>query len=1023
MWLGIPPEEQPPHHYRLLGIGLFESDPDVIQEAADRQMAHVQTHKLGRYGPVSQKLLNELATAKVCLLNPQRKAAYDAALQVRLAPAAPVTPAPEASPLSAASSGLDFVAKDRYRAPRKKRKVSSPLIPLVLFLVLCGATGGLLYKMTQSGQLTGWLRQPPQAAPLPPEPGPEPPAAPPKQPEKVVVPSVAQAIGAVTVLDDGGLGFEQSGSQWKLEHSQFAHNADAHWAPAGRGENTAAWSVMGLAPHKEYEVFVSWPVLPDLATDAPFLVSDGQGAYPKVRVNQQLSPADVQAHGSGWKKLGRYVPRDGKLTVALSNAADGRVVADAVRIVDASAVRTPKEVPQNGLAIDQPSQRIIDNDESAFLVAGDGWETDDIGHGGSQRAHAAGGGANAAIWTIEGLDPAKHYALQATWAADREGARNAPYILLDGANQIAAFRVNQQAPPGDAVDSATLWKNLGTFACSSGKFEVRLTDEADGRVTADAIRVVESRAPSSARPPAISAMFPPPPAGRIPPPDVETERAALRKVKETFKDDYKVARKPAEKIPLAERLLSAVPGAPDAERWVLLEQARDAAGQAGNLPLVVQTGEQQGSYFAIGLYESIAQGIEKLKRESLSPAARKELARGIVVQADRAIAADAFDPARRMLVQAQTAARGTDPQLVREIAARLALISAGDDQYRAAKSAAALIDSGGDSPPLRLAIGMYLCFVKHDFARGAVLLAGGSDAALARAAQREIAYPRSAEDQVALGDLWRDAAQSVTGPNKTSAFGRAHFWYEAAHPQLTGLRQAEVAKRLDEIRALSPSAAAAPKPNQVADTPETPDEPIPDKPTQTKPVPARDKPARAAPRSVAARIKTALKENSAIKTAVQGSNSDSRARTTEETAPNGGVLIGFNYTLYPHLRVASLQAIYRSAKGTSTGAVWGEPTGAGGTVVAKKGYAVSGMKFDNSYNISCFELVFTRIGRLGLKPEDTYTSSRIGVSNDNDAENNLSSEGQPIIGIIVRARTQLRGIGFVHLPPEESPAP
>ena len=28
-WLGIPPDQQPAHHYRLLGIGLFESDADV----------------------------------------------------------------------------------------------------------------------------------------------------------------------------------------------------------------------------------------------------------------------------------------------------------------------------------------------------------------------------------------------------------------------------------------------------------------------------------------------------------------------------------------------------------------------------------------------------------------------------------------------------------------------------------------------------------------------------------------------------------------------------------------------------------------------------------------------------------------------------------------------------------------------------------------------------------------------------------------------------------------------------------
>ena len=38
-WLGIPPDEQPPNHYRLLGITVYENDPDVIDAAADKQLA------------------------------------------------------------------------------------------------------------------------------------------------------------------------------------------------------------------------------------------------------------------------------------------------------------------------------------------------------------------------------------------------------------------------------------------------------------------------------------------------------------------------------------------------------------------------------------------------------------------------------------------------------------------------------------------------------------------------------------------------------------------------------------------------------------------------------------------------------------------------------------------------------------------------------------------------------------------------------------------------------------------------
>jgi len=91
-WLGIPPEEQPPNHYRLLGIGLFESDPDVISNAADRQMSHVRTFQSGKRSKTSQKILNELAAARICLLDKQNRVAYDE--QIRAASAAAAGPIP-----------------------------------------------------------------------------------------------------------------------------------------------------------------------------------------------------------------------------------------------------------------------------------------------------------------------------------------------------------------------------------------------------------------------------------------------------------------------------------------------------------------------------------------------------------------------------------------------------------------------------------------------------------------------------------------------------------------------------------------------------------------------------------------------------------------------------------------------------------------------------------------------------------------------------------------------------------------
>ncbi|HVX16237.1 MAG TPA: HEAT repeat domain-containing protein [Pirellulales bacterium] len=93
-WLGIPPAEQPANHYRLLGLALFESDPNVIESGADRQMGHVRSYAGGQQSAASQRVLNELAAAKLCLLSPVKKAAYDLSL-------APPAPAAQATPLPA----------------------------------------------------------------------------------------------------------------------------------------------------------------------------------------------------------------------------------------------------------------------------------------------------------------------------------------------------------------------------------------------------------------------------------------------------------------------------------------------------------------------------------------------------------------------------------------------------------------------------------------------------------------------------------------------------------------------------------------------------------------------------------------------------------------------------------------------------------------------------------------------------------------------------------------------------------
>ena len=76
-WLGIPPAEQPPTHYRLLGIRPEEMDAEVISNAADRMMRQLRKYQTGARAKLSQHMLREIVQAKNCLLDPNKRTAYD----------------------------------------------------------------------------------------------------------------------------------------------------------------------------------------------------------------------------------------------------------------------------------------------------------------------------------------------------------------------------------------------------------------------------------------------------------------------------------------------------------------------------------------------------------------------------------------------------------------------------------------------------------------------------------------------------------------------------------------------------------------------------------------------------------------------------------------------------------------------------------------------------------------------------------------------------------------------------------
>jgi hypothetical protein len=209
-WLGIPPAEQPPNHYRLLGIAKFEGDADVIETAAEQRMTLVRSRQTGKYAAESQKLLNEIAAARVELLQPDRKQAYDATLRspppeslrspppesLRLAASQKkaARPLPRAAALTSPTSISPPAVVVQPPAPAQPSRTKSqlPLIASIGGVVVLLVVGGLIaapFLLRGPQRTTASSSGSPE--PAPPVPKPAEPAAP--APTPAVAPAPASA--------------------------------------------------------------------------------------------------------------------------------------------------------------------------------------------------------------------------------------------------------------------------------------------------------------------------------------------------------------------------------------------------------------------------------------------------------------------------------------------------------------------------------------------------------------------------------------------------------------------------------------------------------------------------------------------------------------------------------------------------------------------------------------------------------------------------------------------------------------
>ncbi len=140
-----------------------------------------------------------------------------------------------------------------------------------------------------------------------------------------------------------------------------------------------------------------------------------------------------------------------------------------------------------GVVEDQPL--VIDDSDAGFSYVGEWTRWTNQGFEGDVHESLPGAGDDVASWTFAGLNPGQ-YAVAVTWTHDHNRASDAPFSVLDGGTLVAASELNQQVPPSEFEADGVYWNTLDVVTIVGDTLVVQLSDAADGRLNADAVRIL-----------------------------------------------------------------------------------------------------------------------------------------------------------------------------------------------------------------------------------------------------------------------------------------------------------------------------------------------------------------------------------------------------------------------------------------------------------------------------------------------------------------------------------------------------
>ena len=779
-WLGIPPQEQPPNHYRLLGIAVFESNPEVISNASDRQMLLLRTFQTGGHSALSQRLLNEVAAAKICLLNPDKKAAYDEQLhrevgqqqaarppgpQVPYQTAGPPPPPPPSGALVppppegfAEPSGrpeiperpgaevpvFDFqpaTPRTAHEARARRRRRFSWNSPIVVGGVITGVGIVLLLAI-----LAVWPRED-ESADLRLES-----IAPVTVDEGELVSVTARVTdrdawqGKVTYQLGPGV---PDGARIDRQTGEFT------WLAQGAGEYRvtvrAAAPQAAAADEKPFRIIVR-------AKREPTLKPPVLAAIPHqtIRAGEQLSLSVVVEDPGA---------PEGKLDFSLGQGAppDMRIDASSGKITwqpaeESQAAEFPVTVIVVSEAPGNPSSR------TSFRVLLSAKET--------------------ARPPVLAAIPD-----QVVEAGEQFGFS----VVLEDPNLPETdlmFGLGRSAPKGMSIDSGTgriSWTPGEEQPAGKHSVTVTATSTAPGKLSDTKTFTIEVKARPDSGP-------------KLAIPDEESQTEVLAKVKELFGEEYR-DNKPHARLALAARLIRHARQSEDqpAERYVMLKEAQRLSEQAGDCVLALAAVDELAGGFEVDALEMKVAVLQQAARQSPNPAAALVIADSAFALADEALDRDAYESLTALYRQVEVVVRkqaGTEPAEV--VGRQQKLLAERQRLWELSQTAAKTLGSKPEDPQANFEMGRFRCLVEEDWDQALPLLAKGEDVKLRESAAQLVADATDVGGQIALADAWWELAQAE--PDASGArmllVAAARHWYQEALPRLVGQQLAQVESRM-----------------------------------------------------------------------------------------------------------------------------------------------------------------------------------------------------------------------------------